>query len=313
MERTPAPEVCRVSSSSTKTDPLDSKLDELRRRRPRPVLLMSSLAVFAGLLALAASKGLFSFGAAFESNRQARFTRFLKGLVPPELRTAERGPGDFMRWLAEHATWDALRVVGTTAAIAATAIGLAVAGAGLLAPLAARTLAERDPHLESGPAPLRGFAAGCVRWAFVLLRALPEFVLAFLAVALFGRGAWPAVLALAIHNTGILGRLQAETIENLPSGPGRALRLGGASRAQLALVAQPRTRTRFASFAFYRFETCVREATVLGLLGIASLGYRIELERTRRYYDEMLWWIALGALLVLAAEFFSRRVRSALR
>ena len=294
-----------MSSSSTQAEHLDARLDELRKARPRPVLLMTSVAGFAGLLALAASQGLFSFGAAFASDRQARLARFLEGLVPPELRASEREPGALGRWLVEHATWDALRTVGTTAAIAATAIGLAVAGAGLLAPLAARTLAERDPHLEAGTAPLRGFAAGSVRWAFVLLRALPEFVLAFLAVAIFGRGAWPAVLALAVHNAGILGRLQAESIENLPRGPGRALRLGGASRAQLALVAQPRTRTRFASFAFYRFETCVREATVLGLLGIASLGYRIELERTRRYYDGMLWWIALGALLVLCLLYTS--------
>lgn len=292
---------------------LDGKLDDLRRARPRPVLLTASLAGFAGLLVLAASQGLFSLGAAFASERRTRLARFLDGLTPPELRAAGREPGALGRWLAEHATWDALAAVGTTAAIAAAAIGLAVVVAGLLAPLAARTLAERDPYLDSGTPPLRGFAAGCVRWAFVLLRALPEFVLAFLAVAIFGRGAWPAVLALAIHNAGILGRLQAETLENLPRGPGRALRIGGANRTQLALVALPRTRTRFASFAFYRFETCVREATVLGLLGIASLGYRIELERTRRYYDEMLWWIALGALLVLAAEFLSRRVRSALR
>lgn len=305
-----APPQLEQPNQAPATD-LNRRLDELRSERPRPTLLIASAVSFGALLVLAAVSGLFSFGAAFAPERRSRWVRFLEGLRPPEFRDPE--PGAAGRWLAEHATLEALITVGTTAAIAAAAIGLAVIAAAGLAPFAARTLAHRDPHLDQRAGLMRGLLASLVRWNFVLLRALPEYVLAFMAVAIFGSGAWPAVLALAIHNAGILGRLQAETIENLPQGPGRALRLGGASRVQLALVALPRTRTRFASFAFYRFETCVREATVLGLLGISSLGYRIELERTRRFHDEMLWWIALGALLVLGAEFTSRRVRSALR
>ncbi|MDP6409182.1 MAG: ABC transporter permease, partial [Planctomycetota bacterium] len=64
---------------------------------------------------------------------------------------------------------------------------------------------------------------------------------------------------------------------------------------------------------FYRFETCVREATVLGMLGVVSLGFYIQEARAKLYYDEMLLLIGLGALIVLAADFLSSRARRYLR
>ena len=70
---------------------------------------------------------------------------------------------------------------------------------------------------------------------------------------------------------------------------------------------------RFLLFFFYRFETCVREATVLGMLGIYSLGYWVDEARSRGRYDEMLFLVALGALLVLAADFVSWWARRAVR
>ena len=53
---------------------------------------------------------------------------------------------------------------------------------------------------------------------------MPEYILAYLIMSMLGSPAWPAVLALAIHNTGILGRLHAETIENVERRPLAALR-----------------------------------------------------------------------------------------
>jgi phosphonate transport system permease protein len=131
---------------------------------------------------------------------------------------------------------------------------------------------------------------------------------------MLGTSAWPAVLALAIHNAGILGRLGADTIENLDAAPLRSLRMLGASRRQLALNAVlPLSLSRFLLYFFYRFETCVREATVLGMLGFVSLGYWIQESRGRQTYDEMLLFVALGALLVLAADVLSIAARAWLR
>ena len=56
---------------------------------------------------------------------------------------------------------------------------------------------------------------------------------------------------------------------------------------------------RFLLYFFYRWETCVREATVLGMLGIVSLGRLITDSRVRMREDEMLFYVLLGASLVL--------------
>ena len=148
----------------------------------------------------------------------------------------------------------------------------------------------------------------------MLLRAVPEYVLAYLALGLFGPSAWPAVFAIALHNAGILGRLGAETIEHLPSAPLRSLRGAGASRVQLLGAAiWPLALPRLLLFFFYRLETAVREASVLGMLGIVSLGSLVLDARARQREDEMLFAIALGGLLVLGAELASVLSRRWLR
>ena len=64
---------------------------------------------------------------------------------------------------------------------------------------------------------------------------------------------------------------------------------------------------------FYRFETCVREATVLGMLGVVSLGYWIQDARAKQYYDEVLVLVLFGAALVLAADLTSAVARYSIR
>ena len=88
----------------------------------------------------------------------------------------------------------------------------------------------------------------------------------------------------------------------------------GATRSQVALLAAtPLSFSRFLLYVFYRFETCVREATVLGMLGVVSLGYWIEDARTKQYYDEMALYLCCGALLVLVVDLLSAVARRALR
>ena len=213
-----------------------------------------------------------------------------------------------------------------TLAISVLAINLAALGAALLAPLAARNFLNPRPFEPPGRpdgTPTRSdlrrdrgarLLVGLVRAFLVFLRAIPEYVWAFLLLAMLGPSAWPAVLALAIHNAGILGKLGAETVENLESPPLRSLAWLGARRTQIAVAAvAPLALTRFLLYFFYRFETCVREATVLGLLGVVSLGYWIQEARARHWYDEMLFFVALGAGIVLVGDLVSALARAYLR
>jgi phosphonate transport system permease protein len=70
---------------------------------------------------------------------------------------------------------------------------------------------------------------------------------------------------------------------------------------------------RFLLYFFYRWETCVREATVLGILGLASLGWLIDEAQMAFKYDEMVFFILLGVLLVLGGDLISAVCRRLVR
>ena len=70
---------------------------------------------------------------------------------------------------------------------------------------------------------------------------------------------------------------------------------------------------RFLTYFFYRWETCVREATVLGILGMASLGWLIDESKVAFKYDEMLFFIGLGVVIVLLGDLLSAFARGIVR
>ena len=112
----------------------------------------------------------------------------------------------------------------------------------------------------------------------MLLRSIPEYLLAFLLLAMLGPTPWTAIVALALHNAGILGRDSAPRVSRThPSGLHRRCAPSVPGRMQIAAWSfVPELLPRLLLYFSYRWETCVREATVLGLLGIVSLGFWIE-------------------------------------
>lgn len=270
------------------------------------------------LFAAAVSRGLLDPTDAFSTRRLENARRFLGELRPYPWRSEP--PGDLGAWLAEHLLSQGLPALAVTAAVAWLALLLATFAASLCAPIATRAWCQREPAAAPGDPgyalePRRAAARWVMRAALLIARALPEVVLAYVLLGLLGpRSAWPLILALAIHNAGILGRLQSETLENTPGRSGRALANLGASRLG-ALWAGPwiGQRGRHLLFACYRFETCVRESTVLGLFGVVSLGYWVADARAKQFYDELLLWIVLGASLVGIADGLSRSWRRSLR
>jgi phosphonate transport system permease protein len=79
------------------------------------------------------------------------------------------------------------------------------------------------------------------------------------------------------------------------------------------LAAWPEAFTRAVALTFYRFETCVRDATVLGMVGIGSIGYLVVEARARQDVPEQFLLVLCGASIVLASDLLSRMVRRRLR
>lgn len=110
-------------------------------------------------------------------------------------------------------------------------------------------------------------------WFLNLLRAIPELVWAALLLILAGLGPMSGTLALALHTSGVLGRLFAQALENAPAGPDLALRLQGIGRwRRLAFASLPQLAPQLLSYTLYRWENNIRAANVLGVVGAGGLG-----------------------------------------
>ena len=308
----------------------DREIRLLHRRRPRSRLARWSGVALLALMVYAWASGEIRAGDLFTERRLANLDRFVGELMPYPLqeRTRAAAPAaDSRSALAAATDWGAeiLRDRGLVAAVvtlalSVAAIVLAALAALAMAPAATRTLASPEPYLPAPrpPGPWRRalwwLLVTLTRGAMIFVRSIPEFVWAFVLLAMFGPTPWPAVLALAIHNAGILGKLTSEVTENLDPAPLAALRALGATRSQIVLLgASPLVLPRFLLFFFYRWETCVREATVLGMLGIVSLGYWIIDARARNHYDEMFFLVLIGAAIVLVGDLVSALAREVVR
>lgn len=293
-----------------------AEVRELLRRRPRDRFRRGSALLLAGLAVYSWSTGGFALDQVVSARRLENLRRFLGEVRPYPLQVGDAGPGAVLDWalaVLRGTGWDA---VLATLAISIVAIVLAALGAAAAALTASRSLASPEPYLAAARPPAAASRLGwgtvvqATRALLLFLRAIPEYVWAFLLIAMIGPSAWPAILALALHNLGILGRLDAEVVENLEEPTLAALRGLGASRLQVAAAGvAPAVFGRFLLFFFYRWESCVRNATVLGMLGVVSLGYWIQDARARHHYDTMLFLALLGAATVLAGELVSTLAR----
>ncbi|MCF5706953.1 phosphonate ABC transporter, permease protein PhnE [Pseudomonas syringae] len=105
------------------------------------------------------------------------------------------------------------------------------------------------------------------------LRAIPELVWAVLMVLAAGLGPNAGTLALALHTTGVLGRLFAEALENTPPEPAAAIRLQGASAWQAFCYGTlPNLWPQLLAYTLYRWENNIRMASILGFVGAGGLG-----------------------------------------
>lgn len=295
-------------------------LERLEAERPRNTFLRWSLAAFALLVAHAWWFGDFHLSDFTSERHLENLYRFAHELIPAPLQGQPWSWSVALAWCATLMTTKGWPALATTAAISISAIVLAGCAAAGLALPATRTFASPEPYLPHSRASGRrawilwAMTVAVTRAFLIFLRAVPEYVWAFLLIAVVGPTPWAAVLALAIHNTGILGKLNAEAIENLDAQTLAALRALGAARRHIAVVGiVPAVIPRALLFLFYRWETCVREATVLGMLGIVSIGYYVQDARARQQYDVMLALILLSGAIVLIGDLLSAAAREAVR
>ncbi|WP_017325927.1 phosphonate ABC transporter, permease protein PhnE [Synechococcus sp. PCC 7336] len=112
-----------------------------------------------------------------------------------------------------------------------------------------------------------------VRRLLDAMRAINEIVFALIFVVAVGLGPFAGVLALSVHTAGTLGKLFSEAVEAIESGPVEGIRATGASKVQeIVFGVLPQVMPLWTSFTLYRFESNVRSASVLGIVGAGGIG-----------------------------------------
>ena len=145
------------------------------------------------------------------------------------------------------------------------------------------------------------------------LRSVPEIVwgLIFVTASILGPPA--GVAALTLHCMGSLGRLFAESFENIAPEPVHAISATGASRISTALFAfLPMALPTLAVHTLFRLEWNVRAAAVVGIIGAGGVGEALFHAMQLFFYKQMMAYILVTGLLVGAVDFLSSRARKAL-
>jgi len=143
-------------------------------------------------------------------------------------------------------------------------------------------------------------------------RAINELVFAVLFVTAVGLGPFAGVLALFVHNTGIISKLFSEAVEAIDPRPVEGIRATGASRLQeIVFGVVPQVAPLWISFSLYRFETNVRSATVLGIVGAGGIG-QVLFESIRSFlYAETAAIILIVIVTVSIVDIISQQLRKA--
>ncbi|MBL0143158.1 MAG: phosphonate ABC transporter, permease protein PhnE [Betaproteobacteria bacterium] len=204
-------------------------------------------------------------------------------------------PPDFSRWeLLLKGMVESVQM-----AFAATLVGVV-----LSVPLgiaAARNLAPRPVYLAA-----RAF--------IVVGRTFHEVIIAIFFVKLFGFGPVAGLLTLAMSSVIFLGKMLAEDIENVRTGPIEAVRATGAGFGQVVVYSVvPQVLTRTVGTAIYRLDANVRHSTIVGIVGAGGIGQTLSASFSRYDYD-FAAAILLGIIaLVALGEWFSDWVRRRIR
>ncbi|MBD8611134.1 ABC transporter permease subunit [Frigoribacterium sp. CFBP 13729] len=201
-----------------------------------------------------------------------------------------------------YETTTMIAAMGETIAIALAATLLTLVASVVIGSLAARNVA-----------PSRGMRSG-MRLLLVGIRGVPEVILAIVLIVVTGLGTQAGTLALALGGVGLLGKLIADSFEEVSAGPERALSATGATRLQVyAGATLPQGTRALVGHTFYMLDTNIRAATLLGIVGAGGVGYYLLNASQGSNYGAVAAIVLMILVTVLAVEGLAMWMRKVLR
>ena len=147
------------------------------------------------------------------------------------------------------------------------------------------------------------------KFTSIFFRTVPEYVLAYILILPLGPSLLPAIITISLHNGAIIMHLVAANADRVK------LNIDSAKRkADLYLYeVLPRVYGQFLAFLFYRWEIIMRESAVLGILGIATIGFYIDSAIEQDRLDRAFLLICLTAGLNMIIDSLSGLIRKKMK
>ncbi|MCS5480160.1 phosphonate ABC transporter, permease protein PhnE [Corynebacterium sp. YIM 101645] len=158
------------------------------------------------------------------------------------------------------------------------------------------------------------FVHGFFRMVIVVIRGIPELILAIIFVVISGLGGIAGTLALAVGAMGLLSKLIADSLEETDTEVQDALRTAGASEAQIFFSATLRQAApAFVAHTMYLLDTNIRSATLLGVVGAGGVGFLLLNASRVNQFEVVTMILILMVAVVLIVEALSMWLRRTVR
>ncbi|WP_412968339.1 phosphonate ABC transporter, permease protein PhnE [Fredinandcohnia sp. 179-A 10B2 NHS] len=149
------------------------------------------------------------------------------------------------------------------------------------------------------------------RMVLSFVRSVPEIVFGLILLTALGLGPFPAVLAIMLHNIGVLGKLISELIEASDPGPQEAMNAVGAKSWFASLFSIiPQIWPNVLSQYFYRFEVAIRTSLILGFIGGGGIGQRLFNDFKSFQYSSVSLDVLLIMVIVIIVDTLGSYVRN---
>ncbi|MFT6987821.1 MAG: phosphonate transport system permease protein [Psychromonas sp.] len=137
----------------------------------------------------------------------------------------------------------------------------------------------------------------------LILRSLPEYLLAFVLMMLLGPSMLPAIIALALHNSGLMVFLMARQADSVTVPMTYKPRID-----QYSYLVLPALYPHFMGLLFYRFEVIIRETAILGMIGVMTLGFYVDSNFSEIRFSAALLLLVFTAGLNVIVDYIARRL-----
>jgi len=149
---------------------------------------------------------------------------------------------------------------------------------------------------------------------FDFQRSVDMLIWALFFTRAFGPGPLAGISAIFFTDTGTLGKLYAEALENIDNKPREGVASVGASPVAVQRFGVlPQVLPVFASQALYFWESNTRSATIIGAVGAGGIGLKLwEAMRTNSDWENVAYMVVLILLVVYIFDTVSNIARSRL-